>query len=163
MDFDELREAVKEPAYNAIVKVELFDGVEIDLYEGSFQPLAIAPDPENNNTVTLWYTRAVDLNQPTTTVQIRLFMEGQATTPRLHHYVGYYKFDRGIRFVYLDRTRDHRIQQAEMRSVLRQATGDISRFVEEFLSTADENPDMDKNDFLRNLLKNIDFDEEDKA
>ena len=53
-DFDDIRELTEKPRYNAIVKTELYDGKEINLYEGSFQCLAIGPDPDNNGRPPMW-------------------------------------------------------------------------------------------------------------
>jgi len=160
-DFDDIRESI-EPNFNVIAKIELIDGVEIDLYEGSFQALAIAPDPDNGNRVTLWYTRPAELNQPSITAQLRMFMAGHKVTPRLHHYVGHHNFDGVLWFVYLDRTRDHNVQQNEMRSQLRQATGEINDLVERFLAQDDGTPDSPPgvDDFLRKLLSDINEEDE---
>ena len=155
-DFEDIRESI-DPRYHVIASVELTDGAEIDLYEASFQALAIAPDPENGNRVTLWYTRPDELSQPSITAQIRLFMEGHKVTPRLHHYLGHHNFDGVMWFVYLDRTRDHNVQQKELRSQLREATGEINDLVERFLSQADDTPSGPPgvDDFLRKLLGDI--------
>ena len=160
-DFDDIRESI-EPNFNVIATIEVIDGIEIDLYEGSFQALAIAPDPDNDNRVTLWYTQPAELNQPSITAQLRMFMAGHKVTPRLHHYVGHHNFDGVLWFVYLDRTRDHNVQQNEMRSQLRQATGEINDLVERFLSqdngTPDSPPGVD--DFIRKLLGDISTEDE---
>jgi hypothetical protein len=107
-DFDDIRESI-EPNFMVITKIEVIDGVEIDLYEGSFQALAIAPDPDNGNRVTLWYTRP-----------------------------------------------------AEMRSQLRQATGEINDLVERFLEQGNDTPDSPPgvDDFLRKLLSDINEEDE---
>ena len=160
-DFDDIRASLQEPNYHVISKMEIFDGVDIDLYEGAFQCLAIGPDPDNDGHITMWYTAPSDLNQPATTAQVRLFVAGHKTTPRLHHYVGWYNFDGDMRFIYLDRTRDHRIQQQEMRSMLKHATGEINSIVEQFLERAEDDPDLDRDDFLRKLLSDIRSQEED--
>ena len=162
-DFDDIRAELQDPKFHVITKIELYDGVDIDLYEGSFQPLAIGPDPDNDDRITMWYTSPSELNQPSVVAQVRLFMIGHHVTPRLHHYVGYYNFDGDMRFIYLDRTRDHRVQQAEMRSMLKQATGEINSIVEQFLDKADDNPDLDRDDFLRKLLTDIANQEEDES
>ena len=160
-DFDDIRAELQDPKFHVITKIELYDGVDIDLNEGSFQPLAIGPDPDNDGRITMWYTAPSDLNQPATTAQVRLFVAGHKTTPRLHHYVGHYNFDGDMRFIYLDRTRDHRIQQQEMRSMLKHATGEINSIVQQFLERAEDDPDLDRDDFLRKLLSDIRSQEED--
>jgi hypothetical protein len=159
-DFDDIRAELQAPNFHVITKMEIYDGVDIDLYEGSFQCLAIGPDPDNDGRITMWYTVPSELNQPSIIAQVRLFMFGHHVTPRLHHYVGYYNFDGDMRFIYLDRTRDHRVQQQEMRSMLKQATGEINSIVEQFIDQTEDDPDLDRNDFLRKLLRDISEGEE---
>jgi hypothetical protein len=154
-NFDDIRASLQEPVNHVITKIEIFDGVDIDLYEGSFSCLNIGPDPDNDGRITMWYTEPSDLNQPSINVQIRLFMAGQKVSPRLHHYLGAYNFDGDLRFIYLDRTRDHRAQQQEMRSILKQATGEINNIVEQFLEHSENEPDLDRDDFIRKLLSDI--------
>ena len=164
-DFDDIRELTEKPRYNAIVKTELYDGKEINLYEGSFQCLAIGPDPDNNGRPTMWYTEPAELPGDCMVAQLRLFMVGHRVTSRLHHYIGKYEIDGDIRFVYLDRTRSHRTQQQEMREALRNATSEISEIVAKFIEAEEDihpdNVDRDRiNSDLSKLLGEIDFPEE---
>ena len=159
-DFEDIRQLTEAPSYNTIVKTTLYDGKEIALYEGSFQCLSIGPDPDNNNEPTIWYTEKSDRsNEQPLIAQLRLFMVGHRVTPRLHHYIGKYEFDGDIRFVYLDRTRNHRTQQQEIREALRNATSEISEIVNRFIEADEEvQPDISNGD-LNKLLNDI-FSEE---
>ena len=76
--------------------------------------------------------------------------------------MGHHNFDGVMWFVYLDRTRDHNIQQNEMRSQLRQATGEINDLVERFLEQGNNTPDSPSgvDDFLRKLLSDINEEDE---
>ena len=62
----------------------------------------------------------------------------------------------------IDRTRDHNVQQNEMRSQLRQATGEINDLVERFLEQGNDTPDSPPgvDDFLRKLLSDINEEDE---
>ena len=158
--FEEMRDAVKNPEQHQIVKIEVLDGAEITLYEGSFHPLHIGPDPQNQDLITFWYTRDVKASGEPLVVQLRWFMEGQNITPKLHHYVGSCAVNGDVWFLYLDRTRRAREENAEIRDALRTASKDINKFVTEILESADEDPDMSKEDFLRRLFDSLDTNEE---
>jgi len=157
--FEEMREAVKNPQQPEIVKIEVLDGAEITLYEGSFHPLHIGPDPQTDK-ITFWYTRDLKVSGEPLVVQLRWFLEGQNVTPRLHHYVGSCAINGDVWFLFLDRTRRANQENAEMRDALRTASQDINKFVTEILETADEDRDMSKEDFLRRLFDSIDHSEE---
>ena len=157
--FEEMREAVKNPQQHEIVKIEVLDGAEITLYEGSFHPLHIGPDPQTDK-ITFWYTRDLKVSGEPLVVQLRWFLEGQNVTPRLHHYVGSCAINGDVWFLFLDRTRRANQENAEMRDALRTASQDINKFVTEILETADEDRDMSKEDFLRRLFDSIDHSEE---
>jgi len=158
-NFEELSEHVNNPLKHVITKVEILDGAEIDLYEGSFHPLHISPDPNNNDVVTLWYTTSISKDGSPLTVQLRWFLEGQATTPNLHHYVGSCLVNGDIWFLFLDRTRAAREANVEMRDALRSASENINKFVTEILDTADTDRDMSKEDFIRRLFDSIENEE----
>ena len=158
-NFEELSDEVKNPLKNFITKVEIVDGAELTLYEGSFAPLHISPAPSNNNALTLWYTASLSQKGNPMTVQLRWFLEGQATTPNLHHYVGSCLVNGEVWFLFLDRTRAARAANEEMREALRTASHDINRFVTEILDTADTDRDMSKEDFIRKLFESIENEE----
>ena len=158
--FEEMRDAVKNPEQHEIAKIEVIDGAEIALHEGSFHPLHIGPDPQNQDLITFWYTCAVKPNSEPMVVQLRWFLEGQNVTPRLHHYVGSCAINGDVWFLFLDRTRRANQENAEMRDALRTASQDINKFVTEILETADEDRDMSKEDFLRRLFDSIEHNEE---
>ena len=166
-DFEDIRQLTEAPRYNEIAKTELYDGKEIELYEGSFQCLAIGPDPDNANRPTMWYTQPADVSSMNKMVaQLRLFMVGHQVTSRLHHYVGHYNYDGDVRFVYLDRTRSHRTEQQEMREALRNATTEISDIVNKIIIDDDPNASLDADDvgsmLLRKLMGDLEFPEEGK-
>ena len=158
--FEDMREAVKNPQQHEIVKIEVIDGAEITLYEGSYSPLHLGPDPQNDDRPTLWYTTALKEQGEPLTVQLRWFLEGQNVTPRLHHFVGSCAINGDVWFLFLDRTRRANQENAEMRDALRTASQDINKFVTEILETADEDRDMSKEDFLRRLFDSIEHNEE---
>ena len=159
-NFDELSEHVKNPVKNAISKITVSDGAEITLYEGSYSPLHLGPDPQNDDRPTLWYTTALKEQGEPLTVQLRWFIEGQAITPRLHHYVGSCFIDGEVWFLYLDRTRAAREANAEMREQLRTASNDINKFVTEILESDEDDRNISKDEFLQRLFDSIEHSEE---
>lgn len=152
IDFNRIREMSGRPEPLVIEKIALQDGAWINVQHGPFQPLKVERDPQNNNAVTLWYTRTQDpLPQvENLDVQIRLFLDGQAVRADVHSYLGSYIDDGLVWHAVLDRTVEYDKQRRENGAVIKEALSELSEIVEELTDNGVSG--LDRDEFIRRLL-----------
>ena len=152
IDFNRIREMSGRPEPLVIEKIALQDGAWINVEHGPFQPLKVERDPQNNNAVTLWYTRTQDpLPQvENLDVQIRLFLDGQAVRADVHSYLGSYIDDGLVWHAFLDRTVEYDKQRRENGAVIKEALSELSEIVEELTDNGVSG--LDRDEFIRRLL-----------
>lgn len=152
INFNRLKEMSGRPEPLVIEKLALEDGAWINVQPGPFQPLKVELDPQNNNAVTLWYTRTQDPlpGIDNLDVQIRLFLDGQIVRADVHSYLGSCIDGDLVWHAFLDRTVEYDKQRRENGAVIKEALSELSSIVEEL--TDNDISGLDRDEFIRRLL-----------
>lgn len=154
IDFNRLRDMNDRPEPLVIEKIILEDGAWLTVQYGPFAPLKIERDPQNNDVMTLWYTRTQDPLPDVTNldVQIRLFLDYSVVQADVHSYIGSFSNDGLMWHAFLDRTQAYNRQRKENGVMIREALSELSTLVEDLTDNGVEG--LDKDEFIRRLLDN---------
>ena len=152
IDFNRIREMGDRPEPLVIEKIALEDGAWINVQHGPFQPLKIERDPQNNDVMTLWYTRTQDPLPEVTNldVQIRLFLDYSVVQADVHSYLGSFRNDGLMWHAFLDRTQAYDRQRRENGVMIKEALSELSSMVDDLTTNGVDG--LDKDEFIRRLL-----------